>query len=540
MQILPRTTHSTPLLTRDTLLGVAILSLSLLCATSSWASALSNPSVGTAGIPARDTQAAGVHGPWRLVVAPAKEKVEIKADTLALKRDSSATSTDSLPSTPDSTASDSAARVGSSTRSKDTLQLSADSAATERLWEDSFGTRYLERLYDSAGTLWSRVELDPAAATLDDSAAASNDPDSLENRALNRSRGGRVPLIVYSTLLGLAVDGPLLLMTTEPTSSRGAVGTYMLGAAAGIGLPLILTDEAATSQAQALLYWHGSTRMSVYGLLLSGSIDENASGEARAGTILGSSIAGGVGGWYLGKGVSLGRAEHIAAWSDASLAAGFLLVPVRFGFSHLNPAKFAQIAIPVHAAGLTFATLSSDNDDFTRGDAYASRAFGWVGLLTVPGLIIAADLKAAEDNRGTLGAMALATLGGQYVGDRLVRDRHLTTAQGALVDASTLAGLLVGMGTGYLLTEDVQAVATFGLLGTYGGLVGSWMMLDKVGKSGGSTTAGDFRLQLNPLALQAGLAGKAGAAGTQVTESRGPRDAMPGAAQPFATVAWNW
>ena len=526
--------QSALLLNRDTLLGVALLSLSLLCATSSWAA----------------TEVAGVHGPWRLVAIPA-EKVEIKADTLALKPDTSTPKPDSavidsLGSSLESALSeaDSAAteRVHPAIPATSTRPPLTPNLPTERLWEDSFGTRYLERLYDSAGTLWSRVELDPAAAAQDYSAAATDDPDSLENRAQNRSRGGRVPLIVYSTILGLAVDGPLLLMTTNPTSSRGAVGTYMLGAAAGIGLPLILTDEATTSQAQALLYWHGSTRMMIHGATVIDMMDQSASEQQIGASLLLWSVAGGVGGWHLGEGMSLGRAERIAAWSDISLVAGSILTPVRFHEDQIGGKELAQVVLPAHAAGLAYATLTSDNDDFTRGDAYASRAFGWVGLVTVPGLIVAGDVQAAEDNRGFLVATALTTLGGQLVGDRLVRDRHLSTTQGALVDASVRAGGLVGMGTGYLLTESGRAVAAFGLLGAYGGLLGSWIVLDQVRKWAPSATAGDFRLQLNPLALQAGLDGKSGAssAGTQALDSRGPRDSVPGAVQPFATMAWNW
>src|SRR5207244_2125216 len=71
--------------------------------------------------------------------------------------------------------------------------------------------------------------------------------------------------------------------------------------------------------------------------------------------------------------------------------------------------------------------------------------------------------------------LVAGTLGGLYLGDRLLDGHDFTPGQGIVVELSSIAGGLVGGGLGYLVTPgdddgtDAKIIATGAVLGAVAG-----------------------------------------------------------------------
>jgi hypothetical protein len=174
--------------------------------------------------------------------------------------------------------------------------------------------------------------------------------------------------------------------------------------------------------------------------------------------------------------LSSGSAELVGVGSDVGLGTGFAASHLS-GFldSSYDPAtgiyheekRAATIAVALSSAagGAALGYALSRTEPFTRGDAFLFRNAGILGAHV--GLAVADALNPMGDRDKLYSGLALTGGAlGLIAGQRLVHGRDFTTAQGTFGTLGQVAGGLVGLGLGYLVSSETGDNSTVLLAGS--------------------------------------------------------------------------
>lgn len=308
-------------------------------------------------------------------------------------------------------------------------------------------------------------------------------------------QNGRYLLLGQTTLLGVGFYSWAVPVIADANDTE-AFSLGLLSVGASFFLPYALTEGKPVSYGMANLSRYGATRGIAHGLLvyeLMGGGDDEADCEfdpelgfevcdydgdpgerGSAATALVMSVGEGVAGylWARNENMTAGRANAIGTGGDFGLLGGLGLAYVA-GTDDISERTTAAIALPAAAAGIYAAHRISAGRDYTWGDADVVYTAGALGILAG---IAAADLLTLEE-RPLVAAGMLGGAAGLYLGGRHVRGTDFTVGQASLNRLGTIAGGLVGLGLGALISvedEDPTAAlagaaagATLGYLGTY-------------------------------------------------------------------------
>lgn len=331
------------------------------------------------------------------------------------------------------------------------------------------------------------------------------------------STDGRAGLLLTSTALGLGFYGwavPVALDLEE----RSAVAAYLLTAGTSFFLPYQVTRGRPVSRAQRNASVWAATRGGIYGLVLADALTEGEEPEPRfvdddgdedvilAGGMAASLLGGVLGYGYGGRpGVDEALVARRATAGDFALGWGFG-TSVALGlydgetycegdlcetseFERRPGGQLGTLALGV--AGTWAGGRWARARDHTVGDTRALRSFGLLGAQAVLPLAWGALEDTDEGERGVAAGMVLGSVAGFWVGDRVLRDRQLSSGSGLLVLAGHAAGGLGALGVTYLLDDsaedhEVLYMATSAL----GSIVGSWLTLRAVGDVGSGEADG--------------------------------------------------
>ena len=105
---------------------------------------------------------------------------------------------------------------------------------------------------------------------------------------------GRPRMLLGSATLGLGFYGWAVPYVFEVQDGSQAFGAYLLTAGASFFLPMMLTADAPVTVSDANLYWYGSTRGIVHGLLLNDAVQGDGNqGSSAVATAMIASLAEG-------------------------------------------------------------------------------------------------------------------------------------------------------------------------------------------------------------------------------------------------------
>jgi hypothetical protein len=359
-------------------------------------------------------------------------------------------------------------------------------------------------------------------------------------------QNGRYLLLGQTTLLGVGFYSWAVPLIANASDTE-AVSLGLLSVGASFFLPYALTEGKPVTYGMANLSRYGATRGIAHGLLayelLGGGGDggedcvydpelgfsvcdyDGDPGErGSAATALLASVGEGVAGylWARNEDMTAGRANAIGTGGDFGLLGGLGLAYVA-GTDDIGERTTAAIALPAAAAGIYAAHRISAGRDYTWGDADVVYTAGALGILVGAA---AGDLVTLEE-RPLAAAAMLGGAAGLYFGGRHVRGTDFTVGQASLNRLGTIAGGLVGLGLGALVSveeEDPTAAITGAALGATLGYLGTYRSLARAAR--------DQRGESGPLAwkVQVSPAGVLGlASGIGVPES--------GASTPLLSVS---
>lgn len=309
---------------------------------------------------------------------------------------------------------------------------------------------------------------------------------------------GRVKFIVASTIAGLGYYGWAIPVALDMRSGKAIASTYMFTSALSFFVPFAATRNSPVTEASANSYIYGTTRGILHGLTINTILLGSGGPYRRTLTFsMAGSLTEGVALYKLSssKNWSTGKAELIGVGGDFGLLTG-LTAPI---IVNKEGGRIqAASALVGSVFGLSAGHYLSGREHYTQGDAFVLRGGGTMGAYSI---LSAVHLSKTENENIYAGAFIIGSVGGLFLGHRLVMEKDFTPAQGTFIEIGQLAGWLTGLGIAYLIRDPAKSDNSrlYFTMSAIGGAAGYTLMYrsfaDKAQKKASKTS---WNLQLTP------------------------------------------
>ncbi len=344
----------------------------------------------------------------------------------------------------------------------------------------------IAKMYDIAMDDMLQGRLDKAIAGFDEVALRSVEPQRLamaadfadrlrkkqqtalaemqKNAIENDASEGRTPLLITSTVFGLAAWGWMVPGSFDVQNSQAQVGLYMLSSGASFAVPYFATRDAPVTAGMAHAFFSGGTRGLLTGYLArmalhtpTNQFDSSLGSESQVdSSLLLASLTGSIGGllWAREAKIDAGSAHITGIGGDFGFFDGFMLASIlRLNDTHTK----AQFTLLGGGLGYVGGAVFSHYREMTWGDSEVLRMSGLLGMLAAAVPLAWAERK--NDERIPFSVLTVGSVVGLVVGDRLTVDRDIDVATALIVDLATVAGGLVGLGTVFLVQGNQNSKA---------------------------------------------------------------------------------
>lgn len=318
------------------------------------------------------------------------------------------------------------------------------------------------------------------------------------NTRVGLNQEGQVGLIASTTFLGL-VEGSLLAGALD-TDSESVAALPLMGGAMGFFAPLLVTQNATVTEAEADLTFYGGIQGYAHAAQLAAFASRDPDGPAVSALAAVLGAAESTAGYLTARnnGWSGGHAEMTSFTGISGNLLGLGLGATLVGESTEDASRqvIAGLSFLGSFSGAYLGHRMGRTNRYTQGDA---RIYFQTGLQAVN---LMGSLLVNTDVEGT-GAGALITAagaGGLALGRRLVRGRTFSKSEANLTFLGSVAGSLLGGGLAALSDADGASVALLQGLGsglgfgiTYG------LFADDARRRTAPSTAGiDLEMRLEP------------------------------------------
>lgn len=339
-------------------------------------------------------------------------------------------------------------------------------------------------------------------------------PAPLDTVARRTQRDVATSFVRAQTLLGLTVYGPsfAVMVGDEPATRLAA---YLVMAGGSFFAATELTRQMEITPARQFL----SSRMAVRGAgsgLLLGRATRMRDTELAATTLIGG-LGGTAAGLLVGRGLTEGEAVATVAGHDivaaSALALTYIVNPSDASNGGMSRTTRLGIPLALGLGGYALGRHYAGNAPYevTAGDANLL----WLGAT----IGATAGLAVISETDPPVQTIAGAVLGGGLLGvwgaDRfLVRRFDHSRAEATMVSLGGLAGSVMGIGLGVLVSGDAQrwdaTTLGFGALGAIGGVALTERYLQPARDVGRQQFGFLERLQVSPGAALAAASGTPG------------------------------
>ncbi len=315
---------------------------------------------------------------------------------------------------------------------------------------------------------------------------------------------GRTKLIRGCLGLSMGFYGWALPAALNTNDGKLAAGLYMLTSGAGYFIPFTATRNMQVSDAAATLFLYGGTRGIWHGIALAGMLsDDPGRGLLFAG--IGVSLAEAFIGFNMADkyNMSAGTAEVIGVGGDFGLGLG-LGTAVLMESDRVAAAGTILLG---SGLGLISGKWLAGQQPYTRGDAQVLNGTGLLGAYIPLALV---DMTGTDNEKAYVAASMLGSVTGLWLGQKLVKGKDFTTAQGYLIELSELAGGLLGLGFAYILSPKDNVNSTLFLTSSAVGAAGGfWIMYGYYApKAESDSQASSWNVNIRPEGLLSLTMGK--------------------------------
>lgn len=366
------------------------------------------------------------------------------------------------------------------------FKLNDTSYVIEIMYEEDGDVKRAKKYYTAEAFFAFRNEVS--------SVILQNAPETILNQE------GRSRLLTASTTVGLTYYGWALPTGLNVEDGKLYLGMYMLTAGTSFFLPYAITRKQTVSPSQADLFIYGQTRGILHGNLINLALMEDP--DQTFGSFLGlsASITEGVVGyhWARKEKMSRGDALTIGLYGDFGMG---IFAASSYTFGLLDDDGIRRLSASTllgAAAGLTLGNYMQNRYSYTVGDIYMQRSLGFLGAYVPVAIALIAE---TEDAKVVTGLAAAGSIGGLALGHHIAENNDYTASQGRLIALGQIAGGLLGLGTGYLISSDNSDSYKVLLTGSVIGSIGGFALMNKVftnRKVKGKDKKQAFNFSLNP------------------------------------------
>jgi hypothetical protein len=197
----------------------------------------------------------------------------------------------------------------------------------------------------------------------------------------------------------------------------------------------------------------------------------------RMGLMVATSLGAQVGGYFLARDMTLGRATLVTAYSDVGWIDGMLAYGALAIATEDQGLKSSPFFLAGLAGGTALGWWRQQHLDCTEGQVTFGRTAATLGGAIPPALIWSMS-GWGDEGRQPAWLMTSAIVGSAaavYFAEQAVRDAPLSAGDGYIIIGCTAGGALMGAGLGYLFSDEyssdamrpVVGVATLGAVGGF-------------------------------------------------------------------------
>ena len=288
----------------------------------------------------------------------------------------------------------------------------------------------------------------------------------------------------------------------------GVVGTYLLTAGGSYFFADGYASGRSISAAQGGAFQYFATRGIAHGYALSGiamgnDIDHRiAVPVATVASLTEGLIMMGVAGrnaW------TEGTVGAIGTYGDAGLilglSAAYLAGPSSGDFFNDiegNTRRYSTSLAAASLSGLLLGSYVSGLVPYTAGDAQVQEAIGFLGAAAA---FTIADAAGSPSVRTDLWAMTAGLAAGHAIGARIAAVRNIDSDGARLVRLLTSGGIILGLGTAYILSEEGSDRTIYMSMATIGGGLGLIYGLGRVSDVDSDEKSRTFEVNVRPEGL---------------------------------------
>lgn len=291
---------------------------------------------------------------------------------------------------------------------------------------------------------------------------------------------GRKKLIAGTLTMSVFYHGWALPAAAE-ADGASAGGMYLILAAGGYFVPLMLTAHSPVTSGMATLAIYGGSRGIGHGIMLDLILEgeDVTTAVLAAGSFFSIAEEASFVAWARKTEMTDGDAMAIGVMGDFGAAIGVGLAHMTTEFEKESNSAIAVWILTGSAAGIATGAILADKITYTRGDALILRNVGVLGALW-PVTIL--DFASPKEDKAYSTVAVIGAICGLGAGHALIGGRNFTTDEGALVTLGELAGGLFGLGVVTLAEPEGDKSAAYwagASLGATGGFLLTYSMFQK-------------------------------------------------------------
>jgi len=312
-------------------------------------------------------------------------------------------------------------------------------------------------------------------------------------------QSGRVPLIVFSSMLGLSYYGWILPTAIDIQDSKTFLSLYLFTAASSFFVPYFATRDKEVTKGMSTLTNFGLSVGLVHGAVFYNLFDNNSfNNQALMFSTLGFGLAEGFGFYHLAriKQFSYGQS---AAMSWYSSAGALFTVGASYALGNSNEKLAFGTTLLGAAGGFGLGYYFSHQQKYSLGDVIFSSSATSIAAFNAMALMFAFE---QNDARPNIGAAVIGSAIGAIWSHYYTRDRNYKTSNAIYIGLGGLGGGLLGAGLGVLVSPDNTNGQGIMLLAAAGATTG-FLLTNRLLKNDNESksTVSKFNININPAAL---------------------------------------
>jgi len=320
-----------------------------------------------------------------------------------------------------------------------------------------------------------------------------------------KDQSGRSDFI--NTIIGLSISyyGWSIPFLFQDIDSKAFVALYLMTASGTILYTTSATQQMELSKETAMGFQYGA----IHGIVHGNALYAIIAGDYARWFIPVSSVVSALEGtivmsWVRENHTPLGNMHTVGVFSDFGTAMGvggaFLLRKGdEFTLNEKDLRLLGSTVLAGSGVGYLIGNVIIDNTSYSSGDADILQSAGFLGAADAFAI---ADLAGTENRKALVSATMAGAVVGLGIGHALTRLNDFTDDQGTSIRLYTSLGMILGLGTAYIISGSESDRTIFLSMSTLGASIGFALAYNSANSvQSRSGTSHAWNIRLDPFGL---------------------------------------